>query len=166
MTSIRNALSVNPTTCKISIWKTNKIQQRRSRIPNPKLECVFEIPKNPPNSYPMWRTWESLKGHTQAHDERNARPCHRLVQEEPIMLLYSLWSTSSPSLSVPSEVAVLIGVDTSLSSAMLHFLIRSSCPWLDVRRYLASFAWLEYLRKRLVLSSWISKTHSLSFPKS
>jgi hypothetical protein len=47
MTSRRGALSVNPTTCKISIEKANKIQRRRSRIPNPKLRSVFEIPKNP-----------------------------------------------------------------------------------------------------------------------
>jgi hypothetical protein len=37
MTGSRSALSVNPTTRKISIEKTNKIQQRRNRIPNPKL---------------------------------------------------------------------------------------------------------------------------------
>jgi hypothetical protein len=44
---------------------------------------------------------------------------------EPIMLLYSLWSTTSPSSSEPSEVAELIGVDRGLSLAMLNFFIRS-----------------------------------------
>jgi hypothetical protein len=43
---------------------------------------------------------------------------------EPIMLLYSLWSIASPSSSGPSEVAVLIRVDTGLSYAMLNFFIR------------------------------------------
>jgi hypothetical protein len=46
-------------------------------------------------------------------------------RREPIMLLYSLWSTASPSLSGPSDVAVLIRVDTGLSSAMLNFFITS-----------------------------------------
>jgi hypothetical protein len=45
MASPESALSVNPTTRKISIRKANKIQ-RRSRIPNPKLRSVFEIPAN------------------------------------------------------------------------------------------------------------------------
>jgi hypothetical protein len=38
MTSPRSALSVNHTTRKIRIGKTNKNRRRRSRIPNPKLE--------------------------------------------------------------------------------------------------------------------------------
>jgi hypothetical protein len=61
-------------------------------------------------------------------------------RREPIMLLYSLWSTSSPSSSGPSDVAVLIGVDTGLSFAMLNFFIRSFV-------YFASFASLGYLKK-------------------
>jgi hypothetical protein len=46
MASPRSALSVNPITRKISIEKPNKIQRKRSRIPNPKLRSVFEIPEN------------------------------------------------------------------------------------------------------------------------
>jgi hypothetical protein len=46
-------------------------------------------------------------------------------KREPIMLLYSLYSTASPSSSRPSDVAVLIRVDTGLSSVMLNFFIRS-----------------------------------------
>jgi hypothetical protein len=46
MVSTRNALTVNPTTRKISIRKANKIKQRRSRIPNPKLRSVFEVPED------------------------------------------------------------------------------------------------------------------------
>jgi hypothetical protein len=53
MASPRSALSVNPTTRKISIEKTNKIQQGRSRIPNPKLKSVFEIPEDSLNCSPM-----------------------------------------------------------------------------------------------------------------
>jgi hypothetical protein len=53
MTSSRSALSVNPTTRKISIGKANKIQRRRSKILNPKLKSVFEIPENPLNCCPM-----------------------------------------------------------------------------------------------------------------
>jgi hypothetical protein len=45
-------------------------------------------------------------------------------RREPIMLLYSLWYTASPSSSGPSEAAELIRVDTCLSSAMLNFFIR------------------------------------------
>jgi hypothetical protein len=63
MASPRSALSVNPTTHKISIRKANKIQ-RRSRIPNPKLRSVFEIPENSLNYHPMWRVWGSMKAHT------------------------------------------------------------------------------------------------------
>jgi hypothetical protein len=59
---------------------------------------------------------------------------------------------------------VFIGVDTGLSSAMLNFFIRSFVYLVDVRKYLASFASLEYLRKRLVLLSWTSETHS-PFPE-
>jgi hypothetical protein len=46
-------------------------------------------------------------------------------RREPIMLLYSLWSTASPSSSGLSEAAELIGVDIDLSSVMLNFFIRS-----------------------------------------
>jgi hypothetical protein len=81
MTSPKSALSVNPTTCEISIRKTNKIQRRRSRIPNPKLECVFEIPENLLNDGPMRGAWESLKAQTQAHDKLNIRSCRREVHE-------------------------------------------------------------------------------------
>jgi hypothetical protein len=80
MTSPKSALSVNPTSHKISI-KTNKIQQRRSRILNSKLECMFEIPKNPLNSHPMRGAWGSLKVRIQVHGELNVRSCHREVQE-------------------------------------------------------------------------------------
>jgi hypothetical protein len=53
MASPRIALSVNRTTRKIGIKKTNKIQQGRSKIPNPKLKSVFEIPENSLNYRPM-----------------------------------------------------------------------------------------------------------------
>jgi hypothetical protein len=46
MTSPRSALSINPTIGKINIRKANKIKRRRSRIPNPKLRSVFEIPED------------------------------------------------------------------------------------------------------------------------
>jgi hypothetical protein len=46
-------------------------------------------------------------------------------RREPIILLYSLWSTISPSSSGQNDVAVLIRVDTGLSSTMLNFFIRS-----------------------------------------
>jgi hypothetical protein len=81
MTNTRSALLVNPTTRKISIRKTNKIQPRRSRISNQKLECVFEISKDPLNCRPMRRVWGSLKACTKTHGELNARSCHREVQE-------------------------------------------------------------------------------------
>jgi hypothetical protein len=42
-----------------------------------------------------------------------------------IKLLYSLWSTTLPSSSGPSDTIELIGVDTGLSYAMLNFFIRS-----------------------------------------
>jgi hypothetical protein len=53
MTSTRRALSVNPTTRKINIGKANKIKQQRSRISNPKLMSVFEIPEDSLNCCPM-----------------------------------------------------------------------------------------------------------------
>jgi hypothetical protein len=53
MISTRSALSVNPTTHKISIRKVNKIKRNRSRVPSPKLRCVFEIPKDSLNCRPM-----------------------------------------------------------------------------------------------------------------
>jgi hypothetical protein len=53
MISSRSALLVNPTTSKISIEKTNRIQGRRSRIPNLKLKSMFEIPKDSLNDSPM-----------------------------------------------------------------------------------------------------------------
>jgi hypothetical protein len=45
-------------------------------------------------------------------------------KSEPFMLMYSLWSTVSPSSSGPSVVVILIGVDMGLSSAMLNLFIR------------------------------------------
>jgi hypothetical protein len=125
MASPRSALSVNPTTRKISTGKTNMIQHRRSRIPNPKLRSVFEIPKNSLNYRPMRRVWGSLKMCAQPHGELNVRPFAVRYKRELIMLLYSLWSTASPSSSGPSEAVERIGEDTGLSSAMLNFFIRS-----------------------------------------
>jgi hypothetical protein len=84
-------------------------------------------------------------------------------RREPIMLLYSLWSTTSPSSSRPSEAMELIEVDTGLSSAMLNFFNRSFVYLFDAQMYLASFASLGYLRKRLALPSWTSEAHSPSF---
>jgi hypothetical protein len=46
-------------------------------------------------------------------------------KREPIMLLYNIWSTSSPFSSRSNEAAVLIRVDTGLSSSMLNFLIKT-----------------------------------------
>jgi hypothetical protein len=65
-------------TRKISIGKANKIKGRRSRISNPKLRSVFEIPENSLNCHPMWR---SLKARRKEHGELNVRPCHCEVQE-------------------------------------------------------------------------------------
>jgi hypothetical protein len=45
-------------------------------------------------------------------------------RREPIMLLYSLWSAASLFSSGSSYIAVLIGVDTGLSSVVLKFFIR------------------------------------------
>jgi hypothetical protein len=53
MAGTRSALLVNTTSSKISIQKANKIQRKRSRIPNPKLKSLFEIPKDSLNSCPM-----------------------------------------------------------------------------------------------------------------
>jgi hypothetical protein len=53
MISLSGAISVNPTTDKISIGKANKIERRISRIPNPKLRSVFEIPEDSLNCYLM-----------------------------------------------------------------------------------------------------------------
>jgi hypothetical protein len=95
----RGALSVNPTTCKISIRKTNKIQQRRSKISNPKLRSVFEIPENSPNCRPMRRAWGRLKARTQPHGELNVRPCHCEVQEG---------ADHAPVLSLVHSLAIFI----------------------------------------------------------
>jgi hypothetical protein len=46
-------------------------------------------------------------------------------RREPNMLMYSLWLVASLFSSISSDVAVLIGVDTGLSSDMLNFFIRS-----------------------------------------
>jgi hypothetical protein len=81
MASTKNALSVNSTTCKISIGKANKIKRRRSKIPNLKLRSVFEVPEDSLNCCPMLRAWESLKACTQAHDKLNVRSCRCEVQE-------------------------------------------------------------------------------------
>jgi hypothetical protein len=93
MTCTKNAILVNPTTRKISIRKANKIKRRRSGIPNPKLECVLEIPENPLNGYPMWRVWGNLKACTQVPGKLNVRLCHHEVQEganqAPILTLIS-----------------------------------------------------------------------------
>jgi hypothetical protein len=81
MTSPKSVFTINPTTHKISIRKANKIQRRRSRIPNLKLKSMFEIPEDSLNGSLMRRVWGSLKVHTNAHDELNVRPCRCEVQE-------------------------------------------------------------------------------------
>jgi hypothetical protein len=43
-------------------------------------------------------------------------------KREPIMLRYSLWSTSSPSSSASSAVVVLIRVDRGFKSSILNYL--------------------------------------------
>jgi hypothetical protein len=43
-------------------------------------------------------------------------------KRDPIMLLYSFWSTSSSSSSASSVVVVLIGVDKGFESSILNFL--------------------------------------------
>jgi hypothetical protein len=43
-------------------------------------------------------------------------------KREPIMLQYSLWSTSSPSSSTSSVVVILISVDRGFESSILNFL--------------------------------------------
>jgi hypothetical protein len=53
MISPQDALSVNPTTRKISIEKANKIKRRRGRISNPKLRSMFEISEDLLNCRPM-----------------------------------------------------------------------------------------------------------------
>jgi hypothetical protein len=81
MAGTRSALLVNTTSSKISILKGNKIQQRRSRIPNPKLKSLFEIPEDSLNCLTMRSAWGSLKVCTQAHRELDVWLCHREVQE-------------------------------------------------------------------------------------
>jgi hypothetical protein len=82
MTSTKSALSVNPTPCKISIEKTNKIKWSRSKIPNPKLRSVFEVSEDSLNCHSMWKAWGSLKACTKIHVELNVRPYCREVQDE------------------------------------------------------------------------------------
>jgi hypothetical protein len=43
-------------------------------------------------------------------------------KREPIMLRYSFWSTGSSSLSAPSVVVVLIGVDRGFELSIFNFL--------------------------------------------
>jgi hypothetical protein len=50
-------------------------------------------------------------------------------KREPIMLLYSFWSTGSPSSSTSSTVVVLIGVDRGFESSDLNF-VRMSFMYL------------------------------------
>jgi hypothetical protein len=87
-------------------------------------------------------------------------------RRKPIMLLYSLWSTSSPfhvdlALSPCSLVLTRAWSQSCWTSSS-----DPSCIWLDVQRYLDLFTWLEYLGNWLALPSWTSGTHSISFPKS
>jgi hypothetical protein len=81
MTSTRSAISINPTTHKISIGKPNKIKRRWSRIPNLKLRSVFEVPEDLLNCRLMWRAWGSLKACTKAHGELNVWSCHHEIPE-------------------------------------------------------------------------------------
>jgi hypothetical protein len=57
MTCTRGAFSINSTTYNINFRKANKIKRWRSKVPNPKFECGFEIPKNLLNDLAMWSAW-------------------------------------------------------------------------------------------------------------
>jgi hypothetical protein len=74
-------------------------------------------------------------------------------------------STASPSSSRPSDVVELIRVDMGLSSTMLNFFIRSFVyfAWCTKVPCFIYFTWIP--KKRLVLPSCTSGTHSPSFPE-
>jgi hypothetical protein len=99
MASLKSALSVNPTTRKISIGKTNKIQRRRSGILNPKLRGVFEILENPLNCHLMRRAWGSLKARAQLHGKLNIQSYRCEVQEG---------ADHAPVLSLVHSLAIFI----------------------------------------------------------
>jgi hypothetical protein len=99
MTSLRSALSVNPTSRKINIGKANKIQRRRGRILNLKLSSVFKIHENLLNCRSMQRAWGSLKACIQPHDKINVRPCRCEVQEG---------ADHTPVLSLVHSLAIFI----------------------------------------------------------
>jgi hypothetical protein len=124
--------------------KANKIQCRRSRIPIPKLRSVFEKTEDLLNYHPKWRVWGSLKTRAQPHGELIFGRVAVRYRREPIMLLYSLWSTASPSSSGPSDAVDLIRVDTGLSSAIWNFFIRSFVylAWCTNVPCFISFTWI------------------------
>jgi hypothetical protein len=73
-------------------------------------------------------------------------------RREPIMLLYSLWSAASPFSSGSSDVAMLIGIDTDLSSAILNFFIRFFV-YLALCMKIPYFICLTWIPKKMVSSS-------------
>jgi hypothetical protein len=101
MAGTRNAVLVNTASSKISIQKANKIQRRRSRIPNPKFKSLFEIPKDSPNCLMMRSAWGSLKACTQAHSELDVWSCHREVHKG---------ADYAPVLSLIDHLTIFIGI--------------------------------------------------------
>jgi hypothetical protein len=116
MAGTRSALSINITFSKISIRKTNKIQQRRSRISNPKLKSLFEIHEDSMNCLTMQSVWGSLKAYTQAHSELDIRPCRREVQEE---------ANHAHVLPLIDRLTIFIGIQCCRRT---HW----SCHWLSI----------------------------------
>jgi hypothetical protein len=72
-------------------------------------------------------------------------------KRESIMLMYSLWSTTSPYSSGSNAIAVFIGVDTGLSLAILNFFIKSFVylAWCMKVLYFVCLIWIP---KKMVSS--------------
>src|SRR6185312_9921970 len=89
LTSAGCRLAIQPTPTKIGIRKANQNQRRIRRVPETKLRGEFQIPEHVFHHLPVGGARRSLVPCTKAWSGRVAVRYRR----EPIMLLYSVWST-------------------------------------------------------------------------
>jgi hypothetical protein len=116
LASPRSGLPIQPTPCKIHIWKTMKRQRRRRWVPKAKVGSVTQVPENSLYCLPMRSPRRRLKTSTQIYRELDVRPRRRQVEEWPdhasVLLLVHVFT----SVTAPPEIISYYRLNHSIRS--------------------------------------------------